>query len=84
MCGVDKVCWLPNHGAINPPPPFRLGLLRDAAAKTNPELSHSEVKKEATAVSSQLRRLLHSLSSCSALSGPQTQTETDDRHTLGF
>lgn len=48
MCGVDKVCWLPNHGAINPPSPFRLGLLSDAAAETNPELSHSEVEEEAT------------------------------------
>lgn len=22
MCGMNKVCWLANHGAINPPSPF--------------------------------------------------------------
>lgn len=51
MCGVNKVCWLPDHGAIDPSPPFRLWLLCNAAAETNPELSHSEADEEAAAVS---------------------------------
>lgn len=38
---VDEVCWLPNHTPVNPPPPFRLRLLRDAAVETQPELTHA-------------------------------------------
>lgn len=52
MCGMNKVCRLPNHGAIDPSPPFRLWLLCNAATETNPELSHSEANEEAAAVSS--------------------------------
>jgi len=72
MCGVNKVCWLPDHGAIDPSPPFRLRLLCNAAAETNPELSHSEANEEAAAVSSLSSDVSLRLSSCSVLPEPQT------------
>lgn len=73
MCCVNEVCWLPDHGAIDSSPPFRLWLLCNAAAETNPELSHSEADKEATAVSSLSSDVSLRLSSCSVLAAePQT------------
>lgn len=75
VCGVNKVCRLPDHGAIDPSPPFGLWLLCNAAAETNPELSHSdadEEEEEAAAVSSLCSDVSLRLSSCLVLPEPQT------------
>lgn len=77
MCGVDEVCRLPDHGAIDPPPPLRLWLLRNAAAETNPELSHPEADEEAEAVSALSSDVSLRPSSCSVLPEQQTRPETD-------
>lgn len=72
MCGVNEVGWLPDHGAIDPSPPFRLRLLCNAAAETNPELSHPEADEEAAAVSSLTSDVALRPPSCSALPEPPT------------
>lgn len=82
MCGVNKVCRFPDHGAVDPSPPFRLWLLCNAATETNPELSHSEADEEAAAVSSLTSDDSLRLSSCSVLPEPtntrrKLMTDTD-------
>lgn len=58
----------------------RLRLLSDAAAETNPELSHPEADKEAAAVSSQLRDVSRRPPSCLSLPEPQTQESNTMTH----
>lgn len=65
---LGQASWCQTH---------RLRLLGDAAAETNPELSHSEAHREAAAVSSLGSDVSRSPSSCLSLPEPQTQ----DRNT---
>lgn len=44
MSRMLEVCWVSNHGAVDSPPPFRSGLLSDAARKAlDPDVTHPVV-----------------------------------------
>lgn len=66
-CLLTYVIYLPSRFHTH-----RLWLLCNAAAETNPELSHSEADEEAAAVSSLSADVSLRLSSCSVLPEPQT------------